>query len=75
VDLLKINIEGGEYELLESIVEDEYLISRIKNIQVQYHTFVKNHVERRSFINSNLEKTHTRTWNYDWVWENWKINK
>ena len=34
--LMKINIEGGEFELLERLLETR-LISRIENIQVQFH--------------------------------------
>ncbi len=75
VDLLKINIEGGEYELMEYIVSDPDLIRKIKNIQIQYHIFIENHKERRNNINNKLSNTHTRTWNYEWVWENWEIKK
>ena len=75
IDLIKINIEGGEYELLEYLVNDPDLIGIIKNIQVQYHTFIENHESRRNNINSKLQNTHSRTWNYDWVWENWEIKK
>jgi FkbM family methyltransferase len=73
IDLLKINIEGGEYELLECLVNEPELIKKIKNIQVQYHIFVKDHTEKRDYINTRLSNTHNRTWNYDWVWENWEI--
>jgi FkbM family methyltransferase len=75
IDLLKINIEGGEYELLEYLINDLDLSKIIKNIQVQYHLFIPNHIQRRNYINSKLEETHNRTWNYDWVWENWEIKK
>lgn len=73
IDLLKINIEGGEYELLLNIIKDSDLMKKIKNIQVQYHIFVENHEDLRSEIELHLKETHTRNWNYDWVWENWKI--
>ncbi len=36
VSLLKINIEGGEYELLERLIETR-LIEGVDNIQVQFH--------------------------------------
>src|SRR5262249_41477745 len=36
VDLMKINIEGGEYELLEHLVESG-LVSRITNLLIQFH--------------------------------------
>jgi FkbM family methyltransferase len=73
VDLIKINIEGGEYDLLDYLISNPEILKKIKNIQVQYHIFIDDHERRRSLINSELEKTHERTWNYEWVWENWKI--
>ena len=39
IDLLKINIEGGEYEVLENLIEND-LIKNIDNIQIQFHDFV-----------------------------------
>ncbi len=39
IDLIKINIEGGEYELLEHLL-DTGLVARIENIQVQFHHLV-----------------------------------
>ena len=36
VDLMKINIEGGEFELLERMIECD-LVSRVRDIQVQFH--------------------------------------
>jgi FkbM family methyltransferase len=73
VDLIKINIEGGEYDLLDYLISNPEILKKIKNIQVQYHIFIDDHEKRRSLINYGLEKTHERTWNYEWVWENWKI--
>lgn len=73
VDLIKINIEGGEYDLLDYLISNPEILKKIKNIQVQYHIFIDDHEKRRSLINYELEKTHERTWNYEWVWENWKI--
>ena len=74
IDLMKINIEGGEYDLLDHIIKKK-LQSNIDNIQVQYHRFVPDCALRRDKIAEALSKTHTRTWNYDWVWENWEIKK
>lgn len=73
VDLVKINIEGGEYDLLDCLSESE--LSKIANIQVQFHTFYPNCQERRNAIREKLSKTHTITYNYDFVWENWKLKQ
>ena len=36
IALIKINIEGGEYELLDRLIETN-LIEKIEDIQVQFH--------------------------------------
>lgn len=72
VDLIKINIEGGEYELLESLIANN-LINFFKNIQVQFHDFlIENAKERMNEIQKNLSKTHKLTYQYEFVWENWE---
>lgn len=73
IDLIKINIEGGEYELLESLI-DNGSMSVFKNIQIQFHDFLfENAKERMNEIQENLSKTHELTYQYEFVWENWKI--
>jgi FkbM family methyltransferase len=70
VDLMKINIEGGEYELLEHLIEAK-LVVQIKNIQVQFHDFVPDAHKRMTAIQRELERTHTVTYQSEFVWENW----
>jgi FkbM family methyltransferase len=72
VDLMKINIEGSEYDLLERIIELD-LHKKIKNFQIQFHRFIENCDVRRKAIQEALSETHNCTWNYDWIWENWQI--
>jgi FkbM family methyltransferase len=72
IDLIKINIEGAEYDLLESLLIRGNL-SKIKNIQVQFHDFVPNAEERVAKIRSKLELTHKPTYIFDFVWENWEL--
>lgn len=75
IDLMKINIEGGEYDLLEHLIESEF-ISNIKNIQVQFHDFVPNAKQKMLRIQKRLRNTHKLTFQYEFIWENWKlINK
>jgi len=72
IDLMKINTEGGEYDLLEGIIKAD-LIKKVDNIQVQFHNFVPNAEDRMKKIQSELEKTHELTYQYKFVWENWKL--
>ena len=72
IDLFKTNIEGGEYELLEQIISSGWL-TKITNLQIQFHDFVENADERMKAIKLELQKTHSLTYEYAYVWENWKI--
>ena len=72
IDLMKINIEGGEYDLLPFII-NENLISKINNIQVQFHNFIPNAVKKREEITNLLKNTHKNDWSYYFVWENWSL--
>lgn len=72
IDLIKINIEGGEFDLLPAIV-DSGLIKQVRYIQVQFHNFVEGAVENRLRIRKSLESTHREMWNYDFVWESWEL--
>jgi FkbM family methyltransferase len=71
IDVLKVNIEGGEYEFMEGI--EDY--SNIDNIQVQFHYQfnIENFHERRQQIRNRLEKTHRLVFDYYYVWEHWVL--
>jgi FkbM family methyltransferase len=72
IDVIKINIEGSEYDLLDRIIELN-LHHKIDNFQIQFHRFIEGCDQRRLKIQNELSKTHNCTWNYDWIWENWQI--
>ena len=71
IDLMKINIEGGEYDLLDHLIETGW-IKNIDNIQVQFHDFFDEAEARMIKIQAQLKKTHKITYQYPFVWENWK---
>ena len=72
VDLISINIEGGEYKLLEHIIEKKH-IENIKHLQVQFHKNIKGHKKLKKKLNKKLSKTHRLEWSYNYVWESWKL--
>lgn len=72
VELAKLNIEGGEYELLERLI-DNGITPRIKHIQIQFHTISPDSKERRKRIQDALAKTHELKWCYEFVWESWTL--
>ena len=73
IDLMKINIEGGEYELLEHML-DRSLVSRGDNIQVLCHDITPDSEARMDSILRRIAETHGPTYQYRLVWENWKKN-
>jgi len=70
VQLMKINIEGGEFELLERMVETG-IIEAVDNIQVQFHNISFDSARRMESIQRRMERTHMPTYQYKFVWENW----
>lgn len=73
IDLVKINIEGSEYDLLDEVIKIGNQTKFI-NIQIQFHkNIVPNWDNRRNIIREELKKTHELTYDYSFVWENWKI--
>lgn len=72
VDLLKINIEGCEYGLLECLIESN-LHLKVKNIQVQFHDFIPDAKCRRDKIRESLILSHKETYCYPFIWENWEL--
>ena len=72
IDLMKINIEGGEFDVIPAIIQSGD-IKKVANLQVQFHNFIDNAVQKREEIRSQLIDTHTEAWSYEFVWESWKL--
>src|SRR5579864_3238015 len=71
IDLIKINIEGGEYDLLSRMIETG-LTDVCQDIQIQFHSWVDGAVRRRTEIQHSLSRSHRMTYEYPLVWENWR---
>lgn len=71
IKLIDINVEGSEYEILESLIESG-AVKSIENIQVQFHKLVENAEKKRREIHERLEETHELDYEYFFVFENWK---
>lgn len=72
IDLAKVNIEGGEYDLLPALAEAGVL-PRLRMLQVQFHLFTPEDITRRNAIRETLSQTHRCDWSYDFVWEQWSL--
>ena len=69
---MKINIEGGEYDLLEHLIETGF-VKNIFDLQIQFHDFIPNARGRMENIQKKLKKTHKLSYQYEFVWESWKL--
>lgn len=74
IELMKINIEGGEYDLLDYLI-DTGEINRLLNIQIQFHESIPDSYSRLNNIEQRLKMTHFLTYRYPHVWENWKLRE
>ena len=72
VDLMKLNIEGAEYALLDHLIEAG-LIHRIVDLQVQFHEVGVDSAEEVARLHARLAATHDPTFVFDFVWENWRL--
>jgi FkbM family methyltransferase len=71
IRLMKLNIEGAEYDLLDHML-DTGIISRVADLQIQFHRFIPDAEARRNTIRERLRQTHYLTYDYEFVWENWR---
>ncbi|HVU02797.1 MAG TPA: FkbM family methyltransferase [Polyangiaceae bacterium] len=70
VDLLKLNIEGAEYEVLDRLLETGWM-TNVRILLVQFHEWRAGAYGRRRAIRRRLAKTHSLEWDYPFIWEKW----
>ncbi len=71
VDLMKINIEGAEFPLLERMIETG-LLPNVRCFLIQFHEWHPRAYQRRRRIRKALAETHRLTWDYHFIWEKWE---
>ena len=74
IDLIKINIEGGEYSLLPRMMETG-VIEMCEHLQVQFHKGVRpagGPQRARHRLRKRLRISHELSYDYPFVWEGWK---
>ena len=67
IDVVKINIEGGEYELIPELYQ-RGILPKISTVIIQFHATENQNLD---FCRELLGKTHRVNWAYDLVWERW----
>ena len=70
--ILEINIEGGEYPVMKSLISED-MLSGIGTFLIQFHRYSYEDEVLRSQIRSTLSVSHEEKFCYDWVWERWDI--
>jgi FkbM family methyltransferase len=71
IELLKINIEGMEYECLEILIKNNEL-KKVNNLFVQFHNFNEESLSNYNFIVEEIKKDFALVFRYEWIWEHWK---
>lgn len=70
IGVIKLNIEGGEYEVMERLIETGWL-PRVRCFMIQFHEWFKRAHKRRGKIQAALRETHDVEWDYKFIWEKW----
>lgn len=72
IDMMEINIEGGEYELLDRMIQSG-VIKMVTDLQVQFHDFVEDAEAKMLALQSRLRASHFPTYHYKFIWDNWHL--
>ncbi len=72
VDLVNMNIEGGEFNLIPRFVQSGE-IKKVKRLQVQFHNVLPNAENLREKIISDLSNTHNLIFSFPFVWDGFEL--
>jgi len=70
IDHIEINIEGGEYYVLQRLIDSSY-INKCESILIQFHNYGLKQELDRADLRVRISATHKMNYCYDWVWEHW----
>jgi len=74
IDLIKLNVEGAEYDILERIIKINNL-SKFKSLLIQFHQIdEKSEKRRKSIIQALKDENFREVYNFKFVWEYWIKN-
>lgn len=68
INLASLNIEGGEYDLLDYLIEDGHIM-RFQTLLVQFHNIDSDSLKRYEKIKAMLLRTHDMSFSYPFVWQ------
>ena len=70
ISLVICNIEGGEYELINRLIERN-LIKNIEVLLLQFHNISKSSRRDMANIRGLLARTHYSKFKFDFIWDAW----
>jgi len=71
IALLKISLGGREYDFLDTLLSAG-LMSRVRDLQVQFSDFGPDATTRLQAVQRLLRETHEITYQYPFLWESWR---
>ncbi|MDC1296922.1 FkbM family methyltransferase [Octadecabacter sp.] len=69
--VLKLNIEGAEYEVLDKLIEVGD-IGKMAALIVQFHQIDGSSKRYKNNLAKKLSRTHNCRWSYSFIWELWE---
>ena len=74
IALAKLNIEGGEFDLLPAMAASGVL-ARTARLLVQFHAVTSQPDQDRELCRQMLARDHECDGDYPWVWESWSSRR
>ncbi|MEI2716279.1 MAG: FkbM family methyltransferase [Candidatus Nanopelagicales bacterium] len=72
IDLMAVNIEGGEYQLIEDL-HRAHALPQIARLYIQFHRLHEASEQQMQRRRRLISESHDLTWSYDFVWERWDV--
>ena len=72
IDLLKLNVEGAEYEILNNLISKN-LIGKVNTLLIQFHLNESADYKRYKTLKKKILKTHKSEFNSIFVWEKFTL--
>lgn len=70
IDLACINIEGGEYDLLEILISEGHIL-RFRTLLIQFHDLGVQSINLRADLEFRLSQSHLLKFDFPMVWQRW----
>lgn len=70
IDLVKINIEGAEYDVLD-VLYDSGQVVKAKRFMIQFHD-IEGYENRLEAVSNKFSETHQKLWGYGTIWQLWE---